>query len=223
MHPTGCGRHKEMVDWFATCARKGRLWLRSATAGGCWFRRACCGEGRRPAFFAIKDDLVNAGALYEDREVVSGCNLVTSRKPEDLPAFCRTIIAALSGQKHNPSWSRDSTTCRSPLSEEDRGARENCRHERSLLISPLPPEQLGEAAKSTPFSGFSALQLLGKFLTRRFISCAERLPVALQVPGVPERVKDAAGPVARTCPPGGRFTEAPASTALRNVSSTSRT
>ena len=55
-------------------------------------RKATC-------FFAIKDDLVNAGALYEDREVVRDGNLVTSRKPEDLPAFCRTILQALSGAK----------------------------------------------------------------------------------------------------------------------------
>jgi len=50
-------------------------------------------------FFAIKDDLVNAGARYEDREVVRDGNLVTSRKPEDLPAFCRTIFQAISGAK----------------------------------------------------------------------------------------------------------------------------
>jgi len=53
-------------------------------------RKATC-------FFAIKDDLVNAGARYEDQEVVRDGNLVTSRKPEDLPAFCRTIIRALIG------------------------------------------------------------------------------------------------------------------------------
>jgi protease I len=50
-------------------------------------------------FFAIKDDLVNAGARYEDREVVRDGNLVTSRKPEDLPAFCKTILQALTGAK----------------------------------------------------------------------------------------------------------------------------
>jgi protease I len=48
-------------------------------------------------FFAIRDDLVNAGAKYVDQEVVRDGNLVTSRKPDDLPAFCRTIIEALSG------------------------------------------------------------------------------------------------------------------------------
>ncbi|MBI3312470.1 MAG: type 1 glutamine amidotransferase [Candidatus Omnitrophica bacterium] len=46
-------------------------------------------------FFAIKDDLINAGAAYVDREVVRDGNLVTSRKPDDLPAFLRTFIEAL--------------------------------------------------------------------------------------------------------------------------------
>jgi protease I len=46
-------------------------------------------------FFAIKDDVVNAGATYLDQEVVQDGNLITSRRPDDLPAFCRTIIAAL--------------------------------------------------------------------------------------------------------------------------------
>ena len=45
---------------------------------------------------AIKDDLVNAGATWEDAEVVVDANLITSRTPEDLPAFCRAIIKALS-------------------------------------------------------------------------------------------------------------------------------
>jgi protease I len=53
-------------------------------------------KGRRATcFFAIKDDVVNAGAIYEDAEVVVDRNLVTSRKPEDLPAFCRGAINVL--------------------------------------------------------------------------------------------------------------------------------
>ena len=44
---------------------------------------------------AIKDDVINAGATYVDAEVVQDDNLITSRVPTDLPAFCRTIIAAL--------------------------------------------------------------------------------------------------------------------------------
>jgi protease I len=46
-------------------------------------------------FFAIKDDMINAGAKYVDEEVVVDGNLITSRKPDDLPAFCRELIKAL--------------------------------------------------------------------------------------------------------------------------------
>jgi protease I len=50
-------------------------------------------KGRRAtSFFAIKDDVVNAGARWEDSEVVRDENVVTSRKPEDLPAFCLAAI-----------------------------------------------------------------------------------------------------------------------------------
>ena len=45
-------------------------------------------------FSAIKDDVVNAGATFVDREVVRDGNLITSRTPDDLPAFARTILEA---------------------------------------------------------------------------------------------------------------------------------
>ena len=52
-------------------------------------------KGRRATcFFAIKDDVSNAGARYVDAEVVRDGNLITSRKPDDLPAFLETIIQA---------------------------------------------------------------------------------------------------------------------------------
>ena len=47
------------------------------------------------SFFAIKDDLIHAGAEWVDQEVVVDGNLITSRTPDDLPAFMRAVIAAL--------------------------------------------------------------------------------------------------------------------------------
>jgi protease I len=44
---------------------------------------------------AIKDDLVNAGMLWEDNAVVVDGNLISSRTPADLGAFCKALIAAL--------------------------------------------------------------------------------------------------------------------------------
>jgi protease I len=49
------------------------------------------------SFFAIKDDLIHAGAEWVDQEVVVDGNLITSRKPDDLPAFMRAVITALKG------------------------------------------------------------------------------------------------------------------------------
>src|SRR6478672_13881727 len=45
----------------------------------------------------IKDDLVNAGALWQDAAVVVDRNFVSSRKPDDLPDFCRAILGVLAG------------------------------------------------------------------------------------------------------------------------------
>lgn len=43
----------------------------------------------------IKDDLVNAGAIWEDAAVVVDRHFVSSRKPDDLPEFCRAILEVL--------------------------------------------------------------------------------------------------------------------------------
>jgi protease I len=55
---------------------------------------------------SIKTDLVNAGAIWVDREVVVDGNLITSRKPADLPAFCSALLQALSGPTTQPSPER---------------------------------------------------------------------------------------------------------------------
>ena len=47
------------------------------------------------SYFAIKDDMVNAGADWVDQEVVVDGNLVSSRTPDDLPAFCKAILEFL--------------------------------------------------------------------------------------------------------------------------------
>jgi len=44
---------------------------------------------------AIKDDMENAGVIWEDAPVVVDGNLISSRTPADLPHFCRALIAAL--------------------------------------------------------------------------------------------------------------------------------
>jgi protease I len=45
---------------------------------------------------SVQTDLKDAGANWVDKEVVTDANFITSRKPEDIPAFSRAIIQALS-------------------------------------------------------------------------------------------------------------------------------
>jgi protease I len=57
---------------------------------------------------SLKTDLINAGATWVDQDVVQDGNLITSRKPEDLPAFCGALIEMLAAhdptaQAHSPS------------------------------------------------------------------------------------------------------------------------
>lgn len=53
-------------------------------------KKATCWQG-------IRDDLKAAGAKYSDEEVVVDGNLITSRCPDDLPAFCREIFRKSGG------------------------------------------------------------------------------------------------------------------------------
>jgi protease I len=64
-------------------------------------------KGRKlTSYESIQTDLKNAGAEWTDREVVVDNGLVTSRKPDDLPAFNRKMIEEFAEGKHKPSQQR---------------------------------------------------------------------------------------------------------------------
>lgn len=72
--------------------------LVAAICHGVWVLCSAHGmlKGRKAtSFFAIRDDVLNAGAEWQDAEVVVDRNLVTSRKPDDLPAFCLACLKVL--------------------------------------------------------------------------------------------------------------------------------
>lgn len=93
---------RAMVDLVRAIHRQGKV-VAAICHGGWMLVSANVVRGKKvTGYIAIKDDLVNAGATFEDREVVRDGNVITSRKPEDLPAFCRTILQALSEAKVRP-------------------------------------------------------------------------------------------------------------------------
>lgn len=52
------------------------------------------------SFPSIRTDLVNAGATWVDEEVVVDNGLVTSRNPNDLPAFCKKMLEEIAEGEH---------------------------------------------------------------------------------------------------------------------------
>jgi protease I len=62
------------------------------TAGLMKGRHATC-------YKSVAPEMKEAGAVYEDREVVVDGNLVTSRQPADLPAFMREMMKKIKGLK----------------------------------------------------------------------------------------------------------------------------
>ena len=94
--PDHIRRHPKANQLVADINAQGKLV--AAICHGPWVLCSAHGmlKGRKAtSFFAIKDDVINAGAEWSDAAVVVDNNLVTSRKPEDLPAFCVACIDVL--------------------------------------------------------------------------------------------------------------------------------
>ena len=91
-------RHANALELVRSLNRDGKLV--AAICHGPWV--LCSADVLRgknaTSFFAIKDDVVHAGAHWSDAEVVVDGNLVTSRRPEDLPAFCVACADVLQKQ-----------------------------------------------------------------------------------------------------------------------------
>jgi deglycase len=89
---------ERMVKFVAEMDRAGKI-VAAICHAGWMLASADIVRGRKATSFkAIKDDLIHAGARYVDEEVAVDGNLITSRMPTDLPAFCREIAKALAGR-----------------------------------------------------------------------------------------------------------------------------
>ena len=93
--PDHMRRHKAMVGLVTEAARQGKVL--AAICHGPWMLCSTKAlKGRKvTGFFSIRDDVENAGGVWEDAAVVRDRNLVTSRTPDDLPQFMQGIFAAL--------------------------------------------------------------------------------------------------------------------------------
>jgi protease I len=89
-------RYPEPAKLVADAAKAGKV-IASICHGAWLLASANVLKGKKATcFYAIADDVKNAGAKYVDEEVVVDGKLITARKPEDIPAFCAAIVKALS-------------------------------------------------------------------------------------------------------------------------------
>jgi protease I len=82
---------------------KAKQWVRNFLESGKTVAAIChapwvvvsagCAKGRHlTSYFTVQDDIRNAGGQWSDEAVVVDNNLITSRKPDDVPAFTQAII-----------------------------------------------------------------------------------------------------------------------------------
>ena len=89
-------RRSEEVLKFANDMVEGDKVIAAICHGGWLLCSTKAYKGKKATcFMAIRDDIKNAGAEYLDAECVVDGKLITSRKPGDLPAFCKAILKAL--------------------------------------------------------------------------------------------------------------------------------
>ena len=93
--PDHMRRCPPMVDLVTKAAQQGKVL--AAICHGPWMLCSTKAiKGRRvTGYKSIRDDVENAGAIWEDAPCVVDGNLVTSRTPDDLPAFMEGVFAAL--------------------------------------------------------------------------------------------------------------------------------
>jgi protease I len=101
--PDHMRRHPSMVKLVREAHEQGKVVGAICHAGWMLISANIVRGKTATSFRSIKDDMVNAGASWVDREVVRDANLVTSRTPADLPAFMRTVIGALRERRSSDS------------------------------------------------------------------------------------------------------------------------
>ena len=128
----------------------------------------------------IKDDLVNAGAIWEDAPVVVDRHFVSSRKPDDLPDFCRGILSVF-----RRTWRSLGQVIESTLRHfgEPKGdavhARQRWRARRSSFRNLLPNPRFGfDSIGSTDIIAFPWQQCQRIAMSAEIALKSRRLPEA---------------------------------------------
>ncbi|MFW9867678.1 MAG: type 1 glutamine amidotransferase domain-containing protein [Candidatus Thorarchaeota archaeon] len=94
-NPDYLRRDKDALELVAKINEQGKLVGSICHAGWVLISANIVKDRRATSYFAIKDDMINAGAKFQDSSVVIDNNLITSRTPDDLPDFMKAVLKFL--------------------------------------------------------------------------------------------------------------------------------
>ncbi|MFX0042523.1 MAG: type 1 glutamine amidotransferase domain-containing protein [Candidatus Hodarchaeota archaeon] len=94
-NPDYLRRDKDVLNFVAKINEAKKLIGSICHAGWVLISAKIIKDRRATSYFAIKDDMINAGAKFEDSAVVIDNNLITSRTPDDLPEFMKAVLTFL--------------------------------------------------------------------------------------------------------------------------------
>lgn len=94
-NPDHLRRNKDVLDFVAKINKDQKLVGAICHAGWVLISAKIIKGRKATSYFAIKDDMINAGAVFEDSPVVIDQNLITSRMPADLPEFMKAVLEFL--------------------------------------------------------------------------------------------------------------------------------
>jgi len=98
-NPDYLRRDKDILDFVSKINEQGKLVGAICHAGWVLISAKIVRGRKATSYFAIKDDMLNAGAIFVDSSVVIDNNLITSRMPSDLPDFMKAVLEFLEHQK----------------------------------------------------------------------------------------------------------------------------
>ncbi|MFX1575383.1 MAG: type 1 glutamine amidotransferase domain-containing protein [Promethearchaeota archaeon] len=94
-NPDHLRRNKDVLDFVAKINKDQKLVGAICHAGWVLISAKIVKDRKATSYFAIKDDMINAGVNFEDSPVVIDNNLITSRMPDDLPDFMKAVLKYL--------------------------------------------------------------------------------------------------------------------------------
>ncbi len=94
-NPDYLRRNKNILEFVSKINEQGKLVGAICHAGWVLISAKIVKDREATSYFAIRDDMINAGVKFKDEPVVIDGNLITSRKPDDLPQFMKAVLEFL--------------------------------------------------------------------------------------------------------------------------------